>query len=165
VEIHTSESDADQNWTWEVNLDTSSGELDWRDNARTDDDRFDKATDESTAGTVSVRTGTDGEADDETLLYSADGIATGRVRFAQLAFIDAFGGDDPVLHEATPFRTTETGDAETASGWRDEGYVSRIWSFSESDIDPGWLPPQFPATDTPLERWYSDWCEEIEVVE
>ena len=110
-------------------------------------------------------TGVDGSADHETLLYSTDPVATGRIRFVQVAFIDAFEDDDAVVSDATPFRTVESDDSALASDWREAYFVSRIWSFAETDISSGALPPQFPANDTPMESWYVDWCESVETID
>ena len=159
MEIHTSDSDSDQNWDWALTLDESSGELDWGDHGRTDEDLFDKDRHSSDATTVQVWTDEDGAGDEDTLLYSTSSHGTDRIRYIQLAFIDVFGGEDEILRESSPFMTFDHGSAADASDWRASGGISRIWGFEESDIRDGLTPPNFPATDTPYERWYTDWCD------
>jgi hypothetical protein len=159
-EIHTSQSDADQNWDWWLTLGTS-GSLDWGDHGRTDDARYDQTTDSSEVDAVAVWSGEDGAGDEHTLLYSTSSVGSGRIRYVQLAFVDTFPGEDEILQEASPFMVFGHGDPEDAGDWRGAGGIARIWNFQESDIVDAISPPQFPATDTPFERWYTDWCETV----
>ena len=163
-EIHTSQSDSDQNWDWEVILE-AGGDLDFGDHGRTDDDRYDVGSGSSSATDIEVWTGEDDAGDEDTLLYSTSSVGTRRIRYTQLAFIDVFPGEDEILAEASPFRVFDHGDPEDAGEWTDSGGISRIWRFEESDIVDGITPPQLPATDTPFERWYTDWCETVPTVD
>ena len=98
-------------------------------------------------------------------LYATDSVSTGRVRFHQLAFIDAFDSDDAVLREQTPYRSAPYGSNVLVSEWRDAGYISRKWGFLATDVNEDLSPPHFPATDTPFAEWYQDWCDERGVIE
>jgi len=158
-EIHRSPSDASQNWDWNASIDEGTGTVEWGAHGRTDDDRFEYDEARTEAGWVSVETGEDGEAGINTLLYETAEVAKGRVRYAQIAFIDTNWGDPSVLTEASRFRSFRSGQHEQTLEWQAEGGISRMWKFDEDDaaaVDP---PPNFAATDEPLSSWYQNWAE------
>jgi hypothetical protein len=160
-EIHQSNSTG-LAWDWEVDLDLLSNSLDWGSNTQTSDALHLKTRSESAAGYVQITTGTSGNAGSDTLLYSASGAYSARIRYAQLAHVELQAGDAGELEDSeTRFCASGHGTAQQAHDWRQAGCIARIWEFSEDDISPDLLPPSFPATDEPHSPWYSDYCEGI----
>lgn len=104
-EVHTSEWDAGQNWSWDVTWD---GELAWSDNAKTDDEL------DETAGRVTT---TDG-------VLQLDGAP---IRWAQKAHVESQSGSD----HGTPFAAASSGS--DVSAWLADDRIVRIWSFKEHD--------------------------------
>lgn len=164
-EIHRSPSDPGQNWDWVASIGEGTGAVEWGAHGRTDDARFESADANSEAGWVSVETGEDGEAGINTLLYETAAVAKGRVRYAQIAFIDTNWGDPAVLNEASRFRSFRSGQHEETLDWRAEGGISRMWKFDADDAAALVPPPNFAATDEPLSSWYRDWADAVGAVQ
>ncbi|MEE2751495.1 MAG: hypothetical protein VX519_08685, partial [Myxococcota bacterium] len=158
LEIHQSDSNANQNWDWELVLNTSTGELTWGDHGTTNSARHDTDSTTSGAGSISVHTGED-SAGADILTYETSAGVPRRIRYLQRAFVDTFPGESEILEEASSFRGYEHGDSSRASTWRGRGGLARIFEFQASDIDPSEMPPQFPSTDEPFEQWYTTWWE------
>jgi hypothetical protein len=76
--------------------------------------------------------------------------------------IQAFDSDQ-LLQDSARFYAVGSGSASSASGWADEGWITRVWGYSDSDSSHP--IPAFPATDTPDEDWYQELCEYHEAVE
>ena len=158
-EIHESSSEDDVNWDWATTLDTEALRLDWGSHDRTEDARYDVTRATSDAGTVTVWS--EDELDDDTLMYRMDTGMAGRIRYAQVAFIDTSPGDPDVLVESSPFRSFPSGSHAESMTWFGRGGISRIWSFDSDDAESMGFPPNFAATDTPYEDWYVSWGESV----
>jgi hypothetical protein len=165
-EIHLSSSEDDQNWDWNVSLDTASGVLAWGAHGRTDDERYEPSQSTSDTGTVLVRTAAvETWDDDRTLVYESDTVSSGRIRYNQIAFIDTSRSDDDVLTASSPFRSFPSGLHSQAEDWRSSGKIARMWNFDAEDADSMSVAPQFPATDEPMAEWYQTWTSAMGAVE
>jgi hypothetical protein len=125
--------------------------------------------------TVVVATAPDGGFDPETLLYGTGVRADRRIRYEQLAFVEAqqaplklgplreppqlLGGDQR-------FCAAPAGD-RYARAWaeacRARGRIVRLWQVRSFD-DAGDIPVSFPATDDPAAPWYERYCEKVGAV-
>lgn len=161
-EIHTSNTDESVRWDWLAEVDTGSGLIAWGAHGTTTDAAFETDTAVSDAGQVTVTSTTHGASGSDTLMYATPAVVPARIRYAQVAFIDTSWGDDPVLTEASRFRSFPSGDHASARDWMSGGGIARVWHFSESDADGmADTPPNFGATDEPLSGWYDSWAEGI----
>jgi len=159
-EVHTSERTG-RHWYWNgrpgVTRDAVVWTRDATDRGQTDDRLFDKARDSSRRRAIAVRTGSHGAFGSDTLLYSAGGSPPRRIRYRQLAFVEAQrGGDSALEQEGAWFFAASARIADArkwAQGWRQGGKIVRLWEFNDPRFatDP---PPSFAATDHPATDWY-----------
>ena len=166
-EVHRSASSGNH-WYWNGSLRASSGSIAWTRNAadggKTQDPRFDTARDVSGRRSVAVRTGSHGASGSDTLLYTAGSSGWQRIRYEQIAFVEAQRGDGHAFEaEGASFFAATAKDASArawAQGWRVGGKVVRLWQFNDRHFatDP---PPSFPATDHPEAAWYKDYCASV----
>jgi hypothetical protein len=169
-EVHRS-ARTGSHWYWNGNLRASSGSIVWtRDDAdggQTQDPLFDKARAVSGRRSVAVRTGSHGAFDSDTLLYTTGSSGWQRIRYQQIAFVEAQRGDGHAFAaEGASFFAATAKDSSArawAQGWRLGGKLVRLWEFNDPRFttDP---PPSFPATDHPGSRWYKEYCAEVECV-
>ena len=103
-------------------------------------------------------TGADGDAGADTLRYDAPGVSQGRIRYAQVAFMEQQEGGAAELSGA-PFAAVSSGGAAQAAAWMAAGRVTRVWGFDEADADA--VTPNLPATDDPEAEWYRAWCDAV----
>jgi hypothetical protein len=160
-EVHASDQTG-LHWYWNGRPGATRGAMLWTrdDEGRTDDPLFDKARDSAGRRDISVRTGSHGAFGSDTLLYQSGGRAARRIRYRQLAFVEAQRGGAGALEQegawffAASARTAES--RQWAQGWRRGGKIVRLWEFDEARFatDP---PPSFPATDHPQAGWYRDY--------
>ena len=111
-------------------------------------------------------TGSNGAFGSDTLLYSAAGSATQRIRYEQLAFVEAQQGDEGLASEGAWFIAAPASDDDArrwAQGWRRGGRLVRLWSFNAASCgtDP---PVSYPATDYPDAEWYVNYCASVHAV-
>jgi hypothetical protein len=158
-EVHSSERTG-RHWYWNGSPGASRGTIIWTrheaDGGQTDDPLFDKARDSSRRRAIAVRTGSHGAFGSDTLLYSASGSPPRRIRYPQLAFVEAQRGDSALEREGAWFFAASARSADSrrwAQGWRNGGKIVRLWEFNDARFatDP---PPSFPATDHPASDWY-----------
>ena len=162
-EIHLSERTG-RHWYWNGRSGSSRGSIIWTrqdvDDGQTDDPLFDRARDSSGRRAIAVTTGAHGAFGRDTLLYSAGRSPSRRIRYPQLAFVEAKrSGDSALEQEGAWFfaASAKSPDARKwAQGWRQGGKIVRLWEFNDARFatDP---PPSFPATDHPASDWYRDY--------
>ncbi len=92
------------------------------------------------------------DGDGEMLIYGTEALPTGRIRFEQVAFVEAKDGE-PVYEQVVI--------AAPVSKWqwaRDHraGRLVRLWGF-EQDAARIDFTPNFPATDHPEAAWYQSY--------
>ncbi|WP_433221964.1 Ca2+-dependent phosphoinositide-specific phospholipase C [Dactylosporangium sp. CS-047395] len=152
-EIHRAKSGG-QNWTWTGTLNPAAGTVAWTGNAKTADALFDAATATSGSTRVSVRTGTDGAAPAQTLLYSTGPIATDRIRYPQTAFDEYQSGDAAILQEGALFYAATASNRTFITASRQSGHIVRGWDFDSAGnaTSPS---ANYPATNHPYDSWYT----------
>jgi hypothetical protein len=149
-EIHKSQSN-DQNWTWQG---TAGGTgVTWTGNARTADARYDKANAAAGSARVSVWTGADNGTSAQTLRYSTDRIAGGRITYPQTAFVEYQEGDSAELKTGALFYGAPASSTSFITSSRRAGSIVRGWGFNSAGnaTDP---LASYPATDRPQDSWY-----------
>jgi hypothetical protein len=159
-EVHRSERTG-RHWYWNGRPASARGAIAWTrdagDGGQTDDPLFDKARDSSRRRGISVMTGSHGAFGSDTLLYRTRPGPSQRIRYQQLAFVEAQRGSDSALEqEGAWFFAASAVNSDSrrwAQGWRRGGKVVRLWEFNDVRFatDP---PPSFPATDHPASDWY-----------
>ena len=169
-EVHRSERTG-SHWYWNGSCKSSGGTIVWTredaDGGHTDDPIYDKARDVSGRRNISVRTGSHGASGGDTLLYTTDSTGSQRIRYRQIAFVEAQRGDGHAFEAEGAFffaATAKDSGARTwAQGWRLGGKLVRLWQFNGANFatDP---PPSFPATDHPESDWYKEYCAAVEAV-
>jgi len=118
----------------------------------------------SDAGRIEVWAGSDETGGSDTLHYAGSSGASQRIRYEQVAFMELQSGyNAQLLQWSARFYAVESGNGEAAAEWADEGWITRVWSFSESDLADA--IPSFPATDTPFDDWYQTLCSDEAAVE
>jgi hypothetical protein len=155
-EIHQSANN-DQNWDWHGTLNAGTGTVSWRDNAETDDARYDKDTATTDAGRVHVYTGADGPTPAETLRYDtdADPVKGERIRYEQTAFVEYQDGDSTDMLRDALFWAAPAGEGEFLTQAREFYALARGWDFDEEPpADSPWPVPHYPATNEPWAEWY-----------
>jgi hypothetical protein len=152
-EIHRSQSSS-QNWNWTGTLSPGPMTVAWSANGKTSDAQPDKAT--ATAGTtrITVRTGTDGAAPAQTLLYSTGLVGTDRIRYAQTAFDEYQAGDAAVLAEGALFYASTATNSAFITAARQSGHIVRGWDFDSAGYATNPLA-NYPATNHPSDAWYT----------
>ena len=119
----------------------------------TTDPRFDVAKDARGANWISVRTGVDGLAASDTLLYSTASTPVDRIHYDQIAFVEHQSGGDALLAQEARFYAAVATDKAFITASRASHKVVRAWQFD--DLTNATIPPSnFPATDTPNAAWY-----------
>lgn len=164
-EVHRSPSGA-QRWYWDGRIDRARGTIAWTRNAedfgQTEDVLFNKT--RATAGgrRIAVSTGSSRAFGSDTLLYETDGNPAARIRPPQLAFVEFQPGSRSELqNDGLFFCAGPAGEAQVRSwarAWRSAGKIARLWAFDGSGLSPSSTPVTFPATDSPFEKWYDDYC-------
>jgi hypothetical protein len=163
-EIHTSQTDWSQNWYWDATLDRVNWELNFGDHDQTSEALWEREAATSDAGSLQVRAGDDGTGGTDTLQYTTDSGTDERICYPQEAFMEfQQDNDSQLLQWSTRFYAVSSGNAEDASSWAEDGWVTRIWSYAQSDSDE--ILPSFPSTDTPFESWYLTLLSEADAVE
>jgi calcium-dependent phosphoinositide phospholipase C len=162
-EIHRSQSN-DQNWTWNGALDTGAHTVAWSGNAKTADPRFDAATSVSGARSVHVETGADGPTPADTLRYTTDQVAGGRIRYEQTAFDEYQQGDSAELQDGAVFYGAPATAKDFIRDARGSGHLVRGWDFDSADLATDPLA-NYPATNTPDEPWYQTMITDAGAVE
>ena len=142
-EIHRSEGTG-AHWAWTARL--RDGGLSFADHGRTDAALY--PVDQS--GEVRVFTAADAQGTPDTLQYATAAVAQDRIRYRQLAFVEAQPGDGDPLTEGARFRAAPAGQGAFVDR---PGVVSRWWGFTEAHVGADFTP-QMPATDTPFAPWY-----------
>jgi hypothetical protein len=102
---------------------------------------------------ITVRTGTDGAAPAQILLYSTGLVATGRIRYAQTAFDEYQAGDAAVLAEGALFYASAATNSAFITAARQGGHVVRGWDFDSAGYATNPLA-NYPATNHPADTWY-----------
>jgi hypothetical protein len=153
-EIHQSQSSS-QNWDWDGTLNAAAMTVSWNSatHGKTSDPRYDKATSTSGTARVAVRTGVDGAAEAQTLLYSTDRLGTTRIRYPQTAFDEYQSGDSALLQEGALFYASTATDTAFITSARQAGHIVRGWDF-DSTSDATTPLANYPATNHPYDAWY-----------
>jgi hypothetical protein len=169
-EVHRS-PETDLGWYWDGAYDPGEQIVHWTrgaDGGRTDEPP--PRVDVATAGgeTVEVAVGADGPFDADTLLARVGGGDLRRIRFRQLAFVEAqHGGSGALAADGVLFFAGAAGD-DAVRSWaaarRREGRLVRLWQFDDAgdDADP---PVSFAATDFPFTDWYRAYCAALHCAE
>jgi hypothetical protein len=152
-EVHRSQSN-NQNWNWTGTLNAGAMTVSWGANGKTSDPLFDTATSAAGSTRVSVRTGTDGAAPAQTLLYSTGLIGSDRIRYVQTAFDEYQSGDAAVLQEGALFYASTATDSAFITAARQGGHIVRGWDF-DSATDATSPLANYPATNHPSDSWYT----------
>ncbi|MBP2326840.1 hypothetical protein JOF56_007225 [Kibdelosporangium banguiense] len=152
-EVHRSQSNS-QNWEWRGAVNTGNSTMTWSGNAKTSDALYDKAT--ATRGTmrVSVSTGADNGSPAETLRYSTDQGASGRIRYPQTAFVEYQAGDSAELQQGALFYAATASNKSFITSARNNGRIVRGWDFDSAGQATTPLA-NYPATNQPWASWYS----------
>ena len=150
-EVHRSASNT-QNWTWTGTLGPA---FTWSGNAKTADPLFDVATSISGSARVSVRTGADGAAPAQTLLYSTAAVGSARIRYEQTAFDEFQAGDAAVLQEGALFYASTASNSAFITAARQGGHSVRGWDFDSAGLATNPLA-NYPATNHPSDTWYTN---------
>jgi hypothetical protein len=99
--------------------------------------------------------------DGELLLYGTESVEAARIRYTQIAFVEAqwgrFAKDRP---PEVPMDELQFFAAQAAPPYRDwarqrkeEGGVVRLWDYDDAQFKPG-FKPNFAATNHPFAAWY-----------
>ena len=162
LEIHQSQNGR-QRWFWVGAVNAEAQTIEWGEHARTDLPFHAKEQDDAVIGgrqrTLSVWRR---EADDH-LRYNTAVVADAPIRYEPVAFVEG-QPDDDWIDAAIHFFAAETGrDGEAfVQNWQQRGGVGRLWGFDEPNAA---FFPNFPATDTPLARWYQSYLRDIGAVD
>jgi hypothetical protein len=165
TEIHT-QSDSGERRAWTLEMDRSALTLAFRDSQSTHAAPFEKATAQSTAGQVTVRSGQDPHgAGNDTLLYTSGSLEDARIRYQQLAFADvqSVNSGELLQSDAMVFNLA-SGGLEEAQSWRSDGWWVRLYGFAKSDVDLSKYQPNCPATDSPESTWYQDYLVAVDAL-
>jgi len=163
LEIHRSQNNG-QRWFWRGVVNAAERTIEWGEHARTEDPLHVKEQDRAVIGgrarVVSVWRR---EADDH-LRYSTGPVADAPIRYAPVAFVEAQPDDDNWIDAAIHFFAAERGrDGEAfVQNWQLRGGIGRVWGYNEANAV---FTPNFPATDTPLARWYQNHLRDIGAVD
>ncbi len=135
----------------------------WGEPTATSKQRFPTTSASSGGDAVSVTTGTDSAGTDDTLLYSTPAVQQQRIRYQQLCFVEFQKGNAHQLENDRLWfyaASASSGNLSWAGEQRSAGKIVRLWGFGDDDtsVNP---PINFPATDTPYETWYLNYCEVI----
>jgi hypothetical protein len=152
-EIHRSQAHA-QNWQWNVTLNTGDGTLVFADNVKTMDPRwpFNRCND------LVV-----GITEHDRLVYSTAHVDRGSICYEQVAFVEYQSGEPDWLRIGARIGAAAASDDGALTEMRTAGMVTRGWQFSAGSPHPQ-PPDSYPATDTPYEAWYDNYCAAIGVV-
>jgi hypothetical protein len=153
-EVHRSQSNS-QNWDWDGTLNATALTVSWNTatHGTTSDPLYNKAVAVQGSAQVAVRTGVDGAAPAQTLLYSTDRVGSDRVRYQQTAFDEYQDGDAAILQEGALFYAATATDSAFLTSARNSGHVVRGWDFdSASDATSPLV--NYPATNHPSDAWY-----------
>lgn len=170
-EIHESPKDG-EHWYWDGTIDPDNLTLTWSrgsDGGQTSEPLFAAAHDEIGGMAVDVSTGTVDSYGPETLrVRVADGEGPGdwaAIRYEQILFDEVQAGQTGALSKDQGVwvvaAAANSADGRTfVQSARAAGRIGRLWQITTADqsTDP---PPNFPATDTPSESWYLDFCASI----
>jgi hypothetical protein len=153
-EIHRSQSH-NQNWDWHGTLHAAAFTVSWDSSThgKTSDPRYDKTVSVRGSARVAVRTGTDGAAPAQTLLYSTNRVRSDRIRYVQTAFTEYQDGDSALLREGALFYAATAKDSGFITSARRAGHVVRGWDF-DSASDATSPLANYPATNHPYDAWY-----------
>lgn len=142
-EVHSDSSG--QRWTRTGTVDATT--ITWAAAVRTD-----LAPDKTTAtdGTRSVSVSTSGT----TLRYATDRVASSRIQYQQVAFVEyqAGDGDNAELRTNSVFWASTASDTAFLTRALAAGKSVRGWDFDSSVTGEPF--PKFPATNHPYEPWY-----------
>ncbi|MER7274065.1 Ca2+-dependent phosphoinositide-specific phospholipase C [Dactylosporangium sp. NPDC000244] len=152
-EVHRSQSSS-QNWNWTGTLSAGAMTVAWSGNGKTSDALFDTATATAGGARVSVRTGADGAAPAQTLLYSTGLVSTERIRYVQTAFDEFQAGDAAVLQEGALFYASTASNSAFITAARQGGHIVRGWDFDSASYATN-PPANYPATNHPSDGWYT----------
>ena len=162
-EVHRSAGSGNR-WYWNGSLRAAGGSIAWTrgaDGGQTQDPLFNKARDVVGRRSIAVKTGSHGAFGSDTLLYTTGSSGWQRIRYQQIAFVEAQRGDGHAFAtEGAWFFAATAKDSSArawAQGWRLGGKLVRLWQFNDPHFatDP---PPSFPATDHPFSDWYKQYC-------
>ncbi|GAA5198597.1 hypothetical protein GCM10023322_72310 [Rugosimonospora acidiphila] len=153
-EIHRSQSNA-QNWAWDGTLNASAATVSWNaaTHGKTSDPLYGKTVGTAGGMRVAVRTGADGAAPAQTLLYSTDRVAGDRIRYQQTAFDEYQDGDPAFLQEGALFYAATATDTGFITSARQAGQIVRGWDFDSAGDATSPLA-NYPATNNPSAAWY-----------
>jgi len=164
TEIHRSPATGDA-WRWTGTVDPAAGTVTWSGSGRTGDAPFAKAVAEVGARRITVASMAHGPTPDDVLVYTTElAAAPTRIRYAQRAFVEYQRDDDPDLLVGAELFAVSAGFGAWGASWRSMGKVVRLWGFNSVLLatDP---PPNFAATDQPLEPWYDEYCASVGTIE
>lgn len=166
-EIHSSENQSNEFWTWRGNIDVKRQVISWSEHGRTSDAPFSKESTQS-AGimlTVSASASPNTVPVPGTLRYTTSDGRQGRIRHEQIAFIEYQQNNATALiDDGIFFHAGKAGAREWITLQRHAGYSVRQWGFNS--IAHAVTPPaNFPATDHPFEQWYRSYMDSIGAVE
>lgn len=108
--------------------------------------------------TVSTGPGPGGVAN--TLFYTTPGSSPLRVVYPQIMFTEYQKGDSQQLESDQLWfyaSSSSQGNWSWDSSSRKQGKIVRMWDFVEGSTQVN-TPPNFPATNTPNDAWYTQYC-------
>ena len=159
VERHLGAIDSSQDWTWTAQIDREAWTIEFDQRNTTEEKRWADESASADIGQIKVWAGPDKTSGSDTLQYESDSGFNGRIRYSQMAFMEIQASfDSALLQESTPFFAAPSGESESAKNWANLGWQTRIWGFSDTDLDEA--IPHFPSTDTPFADWYIQMCQE-----
>jgi hypothetical protein len=162
-EIHQSQNNS-QNWTWAGVLNTDSSTVAWAGNAKTSAPRYDKTSSTNSTSRVWVWTGADGATPAQTLRYSTGAVSDDRIRYQQLAFVEAQEKDSAELQQVAQFYGAPSKDMSFITSQRKLGHIVRGWDFDKASQATAPLTT-FPATNHPWAAWYQDLLTQVGAVQ
>jgi hypothetical protein len=153
-EIHRSQSNS-QDWDWDGTLNAGASSVSWNaaTHGKTSEALYNKASAVQGGERVTVRSGADGAAPAQTLLYSTDRVGSDRIRYAQTAFDEYQDGEGAALREGALFYGAPATDTAFIASARQGGHIVRGWDFDSASDATNPLA-NYPATNHPSDAWY-----------
>jgi hypothetical protein len=139
-------------------VDSSNLSIQWSKASSTTQPRFSTTT--ASAGSRSVTVATTSTPAANTLVYSTPQVQQARVVYPQIMFTEFQKGDSSQLENDNLWFWASS---SSQSNWnwdvqaRQAGKIVRMWDFESDDTNVS-TPPNFPATNTPNDSWYTQYC-------
>lgn len=147
-----------QRVTGTVNV--SGMSIQWSSPASTSNPRYPTSSATAGAYTISVSNGSGPGGVANTLFYTTPAVSNGRIVYPQIMYTEYQKGDSAQLEDDQLwFYASSSSDGNWS--WdissRASGKIVRMWDFEQDDTQVA-SPPNFPATNTPKDSWYTEYC-------